>query len=145
MAHDIHGPPSKSGAAEESFGNGAGGQKALTAAWVSGTPINVSQRSGVTVAIDYTKGDETTARVRVMVSKDGVTYRVAGEMGSSTNGLRPLQKGELKLTPADFDTTDKVTADYSCRGATWLRVDAMAVGGAPTGTLYAEVWGGWGL
>ena len=56
MAHDIHGPPSKSGAAEESFGNGAGGQKALTAAWVSGTPINVSQRSGVTIAIDDAGG-----------------------------------------------------------------------------------------
>lgn len=145
MAHDIHGPPSKSGAAEESFGNGAGGQKALTAAWVSGTPINVSQRSGVTIAIDYTKGDETTARVRVMVSKDGVTYRPAGELGAATAGVRDLAKGVVTLTPANFDTTDSVTVDYSCRGATWLRVDATKVGGSAPGTLYAEVWGGWGL
>lgn len=148
--HDQVGPPDKSGVATESFGNGSGAVKALTAAWVTGTAVDVKRRSNAVVQVKYVKGDETTARLRVMTGKgllasDVVTWYQAGELGSSTNGLRPLQLGEVKLTPADFAATDYVAFSVNCPGADWIRVDAMAVGGTPTGTLLAEIAGGWGM
>lgn len=150
MAHDHLGPPDKSAVATESFGDGSGGTKVLTAAWVTGTPVDVKRRSNAVIQVKYVKGDETTARLRIMQGKgaqsaDVTKWFQAGELGTSTNGLRPLQLGEVKLTPADFAATDYVSFSVNCPGADWLRVDAMAVGGTPTGAILAEVAGGWGM
>jgi len=150
--HDRIGPPDKSGEATESFGDGAGGGTTLTTSWVTGAAVDVKRRSGATIRVKYVKGSETTGRVRVMVAKgatapalDSVLWTVAGELGTASSGVRALQKGEVTLTPADFDATDYVVFDVSCRGADWLKTDAKYVGGSSPGSVYTEVWGAWGL
>ena len=150
--HDRIGPPDKSGAAVESFGNGSGAGNTLTTSWVAGVGVDVKRRSGATIRVKYVKGSETTARVRVMVAKsvtepasDSALWTVAGELGTASSGVRALQKGEVSLTPADYDATDYVVFDVACRGADWLRVDGKYVGGSAPGALYGEVWGAWGL
>jgi hypothetical protein len=148
MAHDQIGPPDKSAAAEESFGDGSGGGKTLTNAYVEGVAVNVKRRSNATINVTYVKGSETTARLRIMGCKGDpatATFFRSGELGAATAGVRALNKGEITLTPADFDASDSVSFSVNVPTQDYIRVDAKYVGGSAPGTIYAEVAGGWGM
>lgn len=156
--HDHIGPPDKSAEATTSFeGTTSGTEKTLTPSWVVGTPIDVKRRSRASIAIRYTKGSETTARIRVMLAKGATApassatqtsdtgWFNASKEGTPSAGVTALDKAQWTLTPANFTTdSDRLVLDVPCAGADWLRVDAEYVGGASPGSVFAEAWGGWG-
>lgn len=152
MTMDRLGPPTKSRTYTPSFyGADTTTKKLLTAAWVPGDAVRVIRNSSVGALIRYAKGDETTARVRLMFAKgdtapaDASEWFPGGELGAAVAGVRPLTKGEVSLTPANYDADDRNSYEMECRWADWVRAEAMAVGGTPTGTLLVALCGGWGM
>jgi hypothetical protein len=152
MGMDRLGPPVKSRTYTPSFyGTTVADKKLLTASAVAGVAVDIKRASSITAIVRYLKGDETTARVRLMVAKgdtapaDEAEWFPAGELGAASSGVRALTKGEVSLTPASFAADDKVAFEMEIRSWDWVRADCYAVGGTPTGTLWVAIAGGWGM
>jgi hypothetical protein len=105
---------------------------ALTSAYVAYTYKNSGESNQVSLLVEYTKGDETTAEIKVEVSPDQVTfYRVPTEAAAS---------GVITVIPAVWQLSETENYVIALPNAyDHLRISVKATGGTPTGTMALSI------
>ena len=102
----------------------------LTSAYVASTVFSIDRKNNVGIEVVYTKGDETSASVKVEVSNDsGVTW--IQQDAQSTSGGTVSES----LAVHQFTATGNYALVINPVRAQLMRVSALATGGTPTGTL----------
>lgn len=113
--------------------------------WVTATDdALVTGWASIVLHIDYVKGSETTAQVRVLGSSDnGATWRPVAYKATQSGGVSEVTKDPLSLTPANFTAGGDsfISPPFNVAGLSQVRVQFAGRGGSSAGTLAIGVSG----
>ena len=102
----------------------------LSAAYVAGTIFSIDRKNNVGIEVIYTKGDETSASLKVEVSNDGGTTWIQQDAQSTSGGTV-----SESLAVHQFTATGNYALVVNPVIAQLMKISVLATGGTPTGTM----------
>lgn len=102
----------------------------LTGAYVAGIVFSIDRHNFLGLEIVYTKGDETSAQVKIEVSTDGGVTYVQQDTETISGGTITVAAGERS-----FAATGNYAVVVDPIRAQLVKVSTKATGGTPTGTM----------
>lgn len=102
----------------------------LSAAYVAGTIFSIDRKNNVGIEVIYTKGDETSASLKVEVSNDGGTTWIQQDAQSTSGGTV-----SESLAVHQFTATGNYALVVNPVRAQLMKISVLATGGTPTGTM----------
>lgn len=111
---------------------------ALTASYVAGTVFSAAEHNLLGIVFNYTKGDETSAQLKIEVSNNGgTTY--AQQIAESTSG------GTITVSLAErtFTATGIYAINIHPVRGQLIKISVKATGGTPTGTAAVNAYTAW--
>lgn len=110
----------------------------LTSSYVPGTVFSIDRKNTVGIEVIYTKGDETSASIKVEVSNDGGTTWIQQDAQSVSGGTV-----SESLAVHQFTATGNYALVINPVRSQLMKVSTLATGGTPTGTMALRVVPSW--